>query len=211
VTLWGAAAAGLGLVAYSLLSYVLMAYAPDQAWTVLALFGPVLAGLALAGLHRRHGPTLVGCAVLALVLVVVWRRGGVDVNRLFVLQHAVMLGLFGWVFALTLRPGAKALITAMAEHVHLNPIPPAVRAYTRRLTVVWVWYFFGMIAVSLAVYAWAPWPWWSFFCAVVTPGVAVAVFVVEYLWRRWRHPDFEPVSFQRALNAWRHIGPSQQR
>ena len=71
---WGAAAAGLGLLAYSVLSWVLMAYAPDRAWTVLALFGPVLLALALVGLHRRHGPTLAGCTALGLVLLWVWQH-----------------------------------------------------------------------------------------------------------------------------------------
>jgi uncharacterized membrane protein len=200
------AAAGLGLVAYSLLSWALMAYAPDRAWTVLALFGPLLAGVTLAGLQRRHWPTLAGCALAALLLVVVWQRGGVDVNRLYVLQHASILALFGCTFAATLRPGHMALITAMAEKVHLDPLTPAVRAYTRRLTLGWVLYFFGMIVLSVLLYAFAPWAWWSFFCTVLTPAVAVAFFVVEYFYRRWRHPGFEPVSIARAMRAWQQHG-----
>lgn len=200
---WGVVAAGTGLVAYSLLSWGLMAHAPDRAWTVLALFGPLLAALALAGLQRRHVPTLLGCALLAAVLVVVWQRGGVDVNRLYVLQHAAIHALLGWSFALTLRAGATPLITALAERVHAEPLTPAIRDYTRRLTAAWAGFFAGMIAVSLALYALAPWGWWSFFCTVLTPAAAVAGFVGEYAWRRWRHPEFEPVSMQRAMQAWR--------
>jgi uncharacterized membrane protein len=200
---WGMAAAGLGLAAYSLLSWGLMAWAPDRAWTVLALFGPVLVALTAAGLQQRHLPSLAGCAALAVLLVVVWRRGGVDVNRLYVLQHAVMHALLAGTFAVTLRPGRKALITAMAERVHPDALPPDVQAYTRRLTVAWMLFFVGMIGVSLVVYAAAPWAWWSFFCTVLTPVAAGAFFVGEYLWRRWAHPDFERVSMQRAVQAWR--------
>lgn len=200
---WGLAAAGLGLLAYSVLSWGLMAQAPDRAWTVLALFGPLLAALALAGWQRRHVPTLAGCAVLALVLLWVWQRGGVDVNRLYVLQHAAMHAVLGWVFAITLRPGSTPLITAMAERVHAEPLPPAVRAYTRRLTRAWALYFAAMIVGSLLLYAVVPWAWWSFFCTVLTPAAAVAGFVGEHVWRRWRHPDFERVSMQRAIRAWR--------
>jgi uncharacterized membrane protein len=206
MTAWGAAAAGLGLLAYSVLSWALMAYAPDRAWTVLALFGPVLVALALVGLHKRHLPTLAGCVALGLLLLWVWMRGGVDVNRLYVLQHAVMHALLGWTFASTLRPGHLAMITAMAERVHPDPLTPAVRAYTRSLTVAWVLYFAAMVVVSLALYATAPWPWWSFFSTVLTPIAAVAFFVGEYAFRRWSHPEFERVSMQRALQAWRQHG-----
>lgn len=200
---WGLAAAGLGLLAYSVLSWGLMAQAPDRAWTVLALFGPLLAALALAGWQRRHAPTLAGCGLLALVLLWVWQRGGVDVNRLYVLQHAAMHAVLGWVFAITLRPGSTPLITAMAERVHADPLPPAVRAYTRRLTRAWALYFAAMIGASLLLYAVVPWAWWSFFCTVITPAAAVAGFVGEHVWRRWRHPEFERVSMQRAIRAWR--------
>jgi uncharacterized membrane protein len=200
---WGVAAAALGLAAYSLLSWGLMARAPDRAWTVLALFGPLLLALTLAGAQRRHAPTLVGCAALAVLLVAVWWRGGVDVNRLYVLQHAAIHAVLGWGFAITLRAGATPLITALAERVHAAPLTPAMRAYTRRVTRFWVFFFAGMIALSLLLYALAPWGWWSFFCTVLTPLAAVAAFVAEFAWRRWRHPDFEAVSMRSALQAWR--------
>ena len=138
MAVWGVLAAGLGLVVYSLLSYLLMAHAPDRAWTVLALFGPLLAALAVTGLARRHLPTLAGCAAATLMLVLVWQRGGVDLNRLYVLQHGAIHALLAWTFAFTLRPGSMALITAMAEKVHLNPLTTAERRYTRSLTLAWV-------------------------------------------------------------------------
>ncbi len=203
---WSALAAGAGLVAYSLLSYGLMAFAPDRAWTVLALFGPLLVALALAGLQRRHLPTLLGCALLALALLLVWRRGGVDVHRLYVLQHVAIHAVLGWGFAITLRPGAKALITALAEQVHAEPLSEGQRRYTRHITLGWALYFAAMVLLSLGLYAWASWEAWSFFSTLVTPAAVAAGFVVEYLWRRWRHPEFQPVSMQRAMRAWRQHG-----
>ncbi|GAB1390662.1 MAG: hypothetical protein AMXMBFR78_16480 [Rubrivivax sp.] len=203
----GLVAAGLGLAAYSALSWWLMAYAPEHAWTVLALFGPLLAGLALAGLQRRHAPTLTACAVLAALLLWVWQRGGVDVNRLYVLQHAAIHALLGWSFAITLRPGARPLVTLLAERVHSQPLEPALRAYTRRVTLGWSLFFAAMIVASLLIYALAPWAWWSFFCTVLTPLAALLAFVGEYGWRRLRHPEFEPVSMHSAIRAWREHGP----
>lgn len=202
----GAALAGAGLVAYSLLSWGLMAKAPDRAWTVLALFGPLLAALALAGWQRRHGPTLAGCAALAVVLVVVWQRGGVDLKGLYVLQHAAAHAVLAWMFGITLRPGATPLITAIAARVHRQPLTPALHAYTRRLTRGWVVFFVAMIAVSLVLVVVAPWGWWSFFCTVLTPGAAVAGFVGEHVWRRIAHPEFERVTLHTAWQAWRHHG-----
>ena len=75
--------------------------------------------------------------MLAVVLVAVWQRGGVDVNRLYVLQHAAIHALLGWTFAITLRPGSLALITAMAERVHPQPLSDGERRYTRALTQAW--------------------------------------------------------------------------
>lgn len=205
MALWGLAAAALGLVAYSLLSYALMAHAPDRAWTVLALFGPLLLALAAAGAQRRHAPTLLGCLALAVVLLAAWWRGGVDVNRLYVLQHAAIHAVLGWSFAITLRPGATPLITALGRRVHEH-MTDAMLAYTRALTAAWAGFFAGMIVLSFALYALASWATWSFFCTVLTPLAALGFFVGEYAWRRWRHPEFERVSMHRAFHAWREHG-----
>jgi uncharacterized membrane protein len=203
---WFALAAALGLVAYAVLSFALMALAPEQAWTVLALFGPLLATLAANAWQRRHGPTLLACALLAGVLVWVWQRGGVDVNRLYVLQHGAIHAFFGWVFGLTLRPGNTPLITAMAMRLHSHALSEPERRYTRRLTLAWTLFFAAMVLVSLALYALAPWGWWSFFCTVLTPAAALAGIAGEVLWRRWRHPEFEQVPMRRVWQIWREQG-----
>jgi uncharacterized membrane protein len=203
---WRIVAAAAALTAYALLSYLLMAHAPDRPWSVAALFGPLLLALAVGGWLRRHVPTLLGCAGLTLLLVwLVLRGGGVDVNRLYVLQHAAIHASLGWTFAMTLRPGATPLITLMAGRLH-RVFTPEMRAYTRWLTALWALYFPALIVVSLAVYALAPWPAWSFFCNVVTPGAAVGLFVVEHAMRYRRHPDFERVTLVQALQAYRASG-----
>lgn len=200
---WRIVAAAAALTGIALLSYALMAYAPDRPWTVAALFGPLLLALAVGGWVRRHVPTLVGCAALALLLVwLVLRGGGVDVNRLYVLQHAAIHASLAWTFAMTLRPGSTPLITLMAERIH-EVFTPAMRDYTRWLTRAWVLFFLGMIVVSLAIYAFAPWPWWSFFCNVLTPVASVGFFVGEYIVRYRRHPEFERATLAQAVKAYR--------
>ncbi len=196
-------AAAAALSAYALLSYALMAYAPDRPWSVAALFGPLLLAMAAGGWVRRHVPTLLGCAGLGVLLVVlVARGGGVDVNRLYVLQHAAVHASLGWTFAMSLRPGSTPLITMLAERVHTR-FTPAMRAYTGRLTRLWVFFFFGMIAFSLALYALTPWAWWSFYCSVLTPLAAAVFFVGEHVLRYRRHPDFERVTMAQTVRAFR--------
>lgn len=201
-----AQAAGLaaGLGAYALLSHLLMTRWPDQPWTIAALFGPLLVGLGVAGLARRHAPTLLGTAALMAVVVVIGWRGGVDVQRLYVAQHAVLHALMAFGFGITLREGSTPLITQLAQQLH-ERFTPEMRHYTRRLTQAWSGYFVAMIAVSVLLYALAPWSWWSFFCNILTPLAAVLFFVGEYAWRYHRHPEFERVSMAQAVQAWRRF------
>ncbi|WP_425257921.1 hypothetical protein ACPOLB_20675 [Rubrivivax sp. RP6-9] len=203
--IWRIVAVATALVGYTLLSTTMMARWPDHPWSVAALFGPLLLALAIGGALKRHWPTLAACAGLALLLVLLVARGGADINRLYVLQHAAIHASLGWTFGMTLRPGATPLITLMAERVH-SVFTPEMRAYTRWLTGAWVLFFAGMIVVSLLVYALAPWTWWSFFCGVLTPAAAVGFFVGEHLMRYRRHPEFERVTLAQAFRAYRASG-----
>ena len=207
---WRIVAAAAALVAYALMSYALMAWWPDRVWSVAALFGPLLVSMFIGGLARRHGPTLLGAVALTALLVAVVLRGGADVNRLYVLQHAAIHAMLASSFAITLRPGSTALITMMAGRIH-SQFTPAMQVYTRQLTALWVAYFVAMIVLSLTLYLLAPWVWWSFFCGVLTPLAAVLFFVGEHFWRYHRHPEFERVTLGRVLQAWRATGTSAPR
>ena len=203
---WRLLAAAAALAAYALLSYWLMVHATARPWTVAALFGPLVAGIAGSGLARRHGPTLAGAALLAAGLAVVTARGGVaDLSRLYVAQHAAVHATLAWTFGVTLRAGSTPLITALAERIH-ERFTPEMRAYTRGLTAAWVVYFVGMVGVSLLLYAFASWEAWSLFCNVVTPLAAVAFFVGEHVLRYRRHPEFERASLAAAVRAYRAHG-----
>lgn len=207
---WRIAAAAAALVAYALMSYALMAWWPDRVWSVAALFGPMLVPMFVGGVARRHAPTLLGATALTALLVAVVLRGGADVNRMYVLQHAAIHAALAFTFGVTLRPGGTALITLMAQRIHTH-FTPAMRAYTRQLTATWMAYFVAMIGLSLALYLLAPWPWWAFFGTVFTPLSAVVFFVGEHFWRYHRHPEFERVTLGRVLQAWRATGSQAPR
>lgn len=205
--LWPLVLAGAFIAGYAVASHWLMVNAAAEPWAVAALFGPLLAAVAFGAWQQRQWPVLLFCAAVLVVLVLVVRRGGVDdINRMYVLQHAAVNAALGWAFATTLRAGATPLITALATRVHAV-VPPAVRQYTRALTRAWVVFFAATIAVSLAIYAFAPWPWWSLFCNLLTPLSVAAFFAGEHGWRRWRHPAFERVSMRGAIAAWRAHDP----
>jgi len=199
---WRLLVAAAALVVYALVSWALMAWWPDSPWAVALLFGPLLVPMAVAALKQRQWLSLVAALALAAVLVLVVQRGGAEVNRLYVLQHAAIHALLAWGFAITLRPGGTALITMMAERIH-TVFTPEMRAYTRWLTGLWVWYFMAMIAVSFVVYLLAPWPWWSFYCSVLTPLAAIVFMVAEHWLRYQRHPQFERVSLTQVMQAWK--------
>ena len=204
--LWQLAVAAAALAAYSVLSHVLMVHFAQQPWAVAALFGPLLAAVVGGGWLRRQWALLAACAALVAWLAwLVWRGGVADINRMYVLQHAGIHLALAWSFAVTLKPGSTPLISAMAQRLHKN-FTPALRAYTRWLTGLWVAYFVGMVVLSAALYALAPWPWWSLFCNVLTPLFAGALMVGEHVMRYVRHPDFERVSLRAAFGAYRDAG-----
>ncbi len=202
MTGWRVAVALALVAAYAVASHLLMTHASNHPWAVAALFGPLLAAAAWSGWRAKQPRLLFGCAVALVVLVTVVARGGVDdVNRLYVLQHAGIHLALAFTFGITLRAGSTPLIVAMGEKVH-REFTAEMRAYARRVNVAWVVFFIGMVVVSLIVYALAPWPWWSFFCNLITPAAAVGFFVAEHLWRYWQHPHFEPVSLRAAWDAY---------
>ena len=205
---WRIAVAAAALLGYALLGHWLMVHAANQPWAVAALFGPLLVAVAGMGWHRRQWFTLAASAGLMLLLAVIVLRGGVrDMQRMYVLQHGAIHLALAWSFALTLRGDVKPLITAMAEGVHTRlrqTFTPAMYAYTRWLTGVWVVYFLGMVVVSLLIYALAPWDWWSLYCNLLTPLAAGSLFVGEHWMRYRRHPEFARVSLRAAFDAYRH-------
>lgn len=193
----------VGLGAYAVASHLLMVHAANRPWAVAALFGPLLLAVVAAGWRQRQVGVLLACAAVLVLLAATVLRGGVaDMQLLYVLQHAGIHAALAATFGLTLRPGATPLITALAQSVH-SRVTPALLLYTRRLTAAWALYFVGMIVLSLAIYAVAPWPLWSLFGNVFTPLSAGAFFVGEHLLRYRLHPEFERLTMRTAAASWR--------
>lgn len=194
----------LALVVYALASHWLMMRAAGEPWALAVLLCPLLVTLAIFALARgKRGLLALTVAGLAGVAWVATHGGIGEVNRLYVLQHAAVNLVLGGVFASTLRPGRVPLITAVALRVHGGTMEPAQYPYSRHVTEAWVVYFFGVVAVSLLLYAFGSWQAWSLFGNIVSPLLAVALMAGEWHLRYWLHPEFERVPISTAIRAFR--------
>lgn len=191
----------LGAAAYAGGSHWLMLHAANSPWAVAVLLGPLLSMAAAFAWRARQWHTVAGVAAAFAALAAVVARGGVDdVNKLYVLQHAGLHAALGITFGATLRQ-PLSLIGKLASRVHA--LTPDMVRYTRNVTVAWVLYFFGMAALSLAVYGLAPWSAWSLLANVLTPIAMGLLFVGEYLLRYRLHPEFERTTLMDTVRAWR--------
>lgn len=201
---WAAGAAAAAL--YAAASYALMTRAQDSAWSLAVILGPVVV-LGIAGAWGNGHRVLAAAGVLvALWLALLAASGrGIPSRWLYLAQHAgVHLALGAW-FGSTLRPGAEPLVSAMARRVH-GAFTPELARYTRNVTLAWTLYFFAMAAASLALFLAGAFASWSLLADILTPVFTVAFFLGEYVLRYRLHPDFERVSVQRAVQAWRSHG-----
>jgi len=112
-------------------------------------------------------------------------------------------------FARTLFPGQTALITQLALRVH-GTLPPPIRAYTGTLTYVWSAFFLLSIVASLALYFFVSFAAWSLFTNVYALPIMLAVFALEYLYRRLRFPWFEHVSIMAGIKAFTSLADTKK-
>jgi len=188
--------------AYIFGSQWLMTHAPESAWAVVALLSPMLIAVMLGAWRAKHRWLSVGATVLLAALCAAALFGAhVSAQLLYLAQHVgVNLFLGAW-FASTLRPGGQALISQLAGRV--RPLTPGKALYTRKLTFAWVVFFVAIVAVSISLYALAPFDTWALFANVGTPVAVGAMFVGEYLLRYRLHPEFERTTLGDAIRAYR--------
>ena len=197
-------AIALVTVAYILGSHWLMTQAHASPWNAVGVLTPMLAAIAV-GAWRGGQHAVGGLAALAIIGLCAQALFGVKVPPplLYLAQHAGIHLFLAFVFGITLRAGHTPLITTLARRVHRNFTPDMV-AYTHKCTIAWVVYFVGMAAVSVTLYAFAPFDTWALFANLLTPVTLVAMFVGEYLLRYWLHPEFERATFADAIRSYMH-------
>jgi len=193
-------------VAYVLVSHWLMTRAPASPWNAVIIVGPMLGAAALVAWQRRQWLLAALAALAAAGLVVqAWRGHELPAGSLYVCQHVAIHLLLALVFGLTLQAGREPLVTALARRVH-GSLTPAMASYSRKVTLAWTAYFVAMAALSVVLYAAAPFDVWAAFANLVTPLAIVLMFIAEYLLRYRLHPEFERATLAQAVRAYANRG-----
>ena len=193
-------------VAYVLVSHWLMTGAPASPWNAVIVVGPMLGAAAAVAWQRRQRLLAALAALAAAGLVAqAWLGHDLPAGSLYVCQHVAIHLLLALVFGLTLQAGRESLVTALARRVH-GTLTPAMAAYSRKVTGVWTVYFVVMAALSIVLYAVAPFDVWAAFANLVTPLAILFMFIGEYLLRYRLHPEFERATLAQAVRAYADRG-----
>ena len=82
-------------------------------------------------------------------------------------------------FAGSLRPGATALCTELADKLH-GPLTPREVHYSRRVTAAWALFFAAIVAITVVLFAAAPLRVWSLFANFCILPLVALMFTAEY-------------------------------
>lgn len=149
-------------------------------------------GLLLPGLRQGNRFTW-GLFLLSLVMISVIGYMDVAIYLLYLPPVAIPLLLWG-VFFRGLLPGGVPLVTDIAEQVH-GSLPDPLRRYTRSVTQMWA-IFFAVMALWSALLPWlATITLWSLFTNFINYILAALLFVMEYIYRKWRFRDYDHPGF----------------
>lgn len=209
--LLSAIGAGAVLLVYALLAhYTSSAPEGGQGWAVALALAPLL--LIGLGLARQGGPRILTVCVFvtAPLLAWIWPLLLHHVGGLYFIQHIGINASLALYFGRTLAAGNEPLCTTFAAMI--NPrVTPAVRRYTRQVTLAWTAFFGLMVALSCLLYAFAPIAIWSLFANLLTAPLLGLMFIVEYQVRRWVLPPEDRGGILAAIGAYRQNQEERQR
>jgi uncharacterized membrane protein len=180
-------AAILGLVIAPLGIHLAMATHRGMIWAgILVVIEAVMVAWIALSFVPAKSLRWAGCAaVLAVTTAVLWFAGdGVAASS--AIPHAVAYLSVFTVFAASLAPGRKPIVTVFAERSR-GILPPALVVYTRRVTVAWCLFCAAQLLGSLLLLLFAPAQIWSAFVNVLNFPLLIAMFCAEFAWRKWRH------------------------
>jgi uncharacterized membrane protein len=194
---------GAGVVAYQTTVYLMTFDRPDGGPGQLLMAAPALAG-ALGLLSLASRGRILWLTAAGVLGFLAWRGLKANPGWLYPLPYVALYLTLLWLFARTLLPGRQPLITFLATHVH-GAIPPEVERYTRRVTWAWCLFFAAMTLTSTLLFLFAPLALWSAFNSLLNLPLLVAMYLGEYAWRLWRHPDFSHASIATVFRAARTL------
>lgn len=200
--------AAIGVVAYIALMYV-TATGPDAAVRTVVLTVLAWQGFAMAILWGSGKRVLALLVAAPAILLFVYFDELKHFEWLCLVPNILVNGSLFLFFSRTLLGANTALITQLALRVH-GTIPAPIRAYTRALTYLWSAFFLLSIAASLGLYFFVSFEAWSLFTNVYALPIMLAVFALEYLYRRLRFPWFEHVSIMAGIKAFTSLADTKK-
>lgn len=156
-------------------------------------------------------PALLGLSALVYALVrgQYMRAGMIAADGMW---HASMNMFMLWLFGRTLMPGRDPLISQVARCLEGGDLPPALAAYTRKVTIAWSAFFAAQLLASALLYSLAPLPVWSLFINVLNPPLIVLMFAGEYAIRLRCHPGHARNSISQIVDAFtRNLAAARSR
>ncbi len=189
-------------VAYPLLTYLGARSPQPNVAAAIVAFAPILVMLAWL---TWQSPQRLALSLLAAVLAaVLWAQRAFLLQHYdwaYLLQYAGAMGLLGFMFGRTLRPGSTPLVSRFAEVVHGDLSPRLVR-YTRGVTWAWTLFFATTCLLSIALFLTMPLATWALLANGVSPLLVLAMFVAEYLVRLRAIPPHERTGPIEAVRAY---------
>jgi uncharacterized membrane protein len=180
-------AAILGLILAPLGIHLAMATHRGMFWAGVLVVAEAVA-IAWIALSFVSGTSVrwIGSVVVCLITVAIWwfTKDGIAASS--AVPHAIAYLSVLTIFATSLAPGRKPIVTRFAEKSR-GELPPAVAVYTRRVTVAWCLFCVAQLLGSLLLLLFAPAEIWSMFVNVFNFPLLIAMFCGEFAWRTWRH------------------------
>ena len=178
-------------VAYALFAH--LSVLGDSAALELASLTSLCAGLLYPRLRQHQLGAWLALAGFAAALALLSLSAGS--RYLLYLPSVVLpsLALFG--FARSLLPGHTAVVSEVAAVAYGASLPPVLVRYTRGVTWLWTLVIGAVLALDLYLIFAAPREAWSEFANFYIYLSLAAVFLLEYLYRRWRFRDMQQPGF----------------
>lgn len=188
----------IGLLGYQLLVHLgVTAGALDPARAALLAAPMIAVG---AWILIRSPRRLLWLLILAAAVGMTWFAGHGNA-AFYGVPHAAAYLFLLWLFGRTLRAGREPIITRLARHGR-GSLPPAMEAYTRKLTIAWCVFFAAQLALSALLLHLGRLESWSLFVNVLNFPLCALMFVGDYLYRVARYRDWPQSSIANVIQAY---------
>lgn len=103
------------------------------------------------------------------------------------------------VFAFSLRTGGTPVVSQIATQIRGAPLPVELQVYSRQVTWYWVIFLACLATGDLLLALFASLTLWSTVTNVVQYVLIGAMFIIEYVYRRWRFRHLQHESILRFV------------